>query len=248
MYTSLVTAADRYVALLAEIRAEFPGFRLVRKDRSPTQRLIHYGLMAITLGGMRAYLNGYQTTIGKTVYVTADWDERDPDERYMIMCHERVHLRQFRRYTLPGMALLYLLCPLPMGLAYGRAWMEMEAYAETIRATAAIRGTACVRDPAFRERIVAQFLGPSYGWMWPFRRQLEAWYERVLSEVDASCARPDPTADPMPEPIADEHQMGTRYADGQAHEPMVAGGEVAHRLKARPDQGRAVGAGGARME
>ena len=59
-----------------------------------------------------------QTTIGKTIYVTRDWDERHPDERYITMCHELIHLRQFERYTLIGMAILYLLLPLPMGLAW----------------------------------------------------------------------------------------------------------------------------------
>lgn len=176
----------RYEALLDEIRAEFPRFRLVRKDRSRFQRLLHGGLLAVTAGRMRAYLDGYQTTIGQTIYVTADWDERDADERYMVLCHERVHLRQFRRYTLVGMAILYLMVPLPLGCAYFRARLEMEAYQETIRTAVMIHGPAHVRERAFRDRIVTQFVGPSYGWMWPFRRRVEAWYERTLAAVAGS--------------------------------------------------------------
>jgi hypothetical protein len=78
------------------------------------------------------------------------------------------------------MAVLYLLVPLPAGLAWCRAWFEKQAYAETIRAAAEVHGVACVRDPAFRDRILRQFTGPSYGWMWPFRRGLERWYDSVV--------------------------------------------------------------------
>lgn len=176
---------DPYQALLDEIRAEFPRFRVVCKDESRLQRAIHYALLAVTLGGMRSYLGGYQTTIGATVYVTRDWERRDAIERYVTMRHERVHMRQFRRYGLVGMALLYVLLPLPMGLSWFRARFEMEAYEETMRAAASVYGRAHVCEPRFRNHIVRQFLGPSYGWMWPFRRAVEAWYDRMVAGLDA---------------------------------------------------------------
>ena len=69
-----------------------------------------------------------RTTIGRTLYVTADWDQRDPSERYCTLRHEAVHLQQFRRWTLPGMAIFYLLLPLPVGLAYFRARFETVSY------------------------------------------------------------------------------------------------------------------------
>lgn len=132
---------------------------------------------------MREYMTGYQTTIGRSVYVTPDWDERGELDRYITLRHEAVHLRQFRRWTLPGMAVAYLLLPLPMGLAWFRARLEQEAYAETIRATAEVWGVAQARDEGFRERIIRQFLGPSYGWMWPFRKSLERWYDGILATL-----------------------------------------------------------------
>jgi hypothetical protein len=181
---------SRYDELVRALEAEIPGFRIVRKDHSRLQRAIHWSLVVVTFGGMRAYLDGYQTTIGRTVYVTPDWDERDDLERYVTLRHEAVHLRQFRRWTLPGMALLYVLLPLPLGLAWFRARFEQEAYQETIRAAAEVWGPARPREPAFRQRIISQFVGPSYGWMWPFRGSLERWYDRVLTEVA-------PTDDPV---------------------------------------------------
>ena len=176
-------AVNRYDALVAELRREIPRLRIVRKDRSPLQRAIHHALRALTLGGMRAYLEGYQTTIGSTIYVTADWDARDPDERYVILRHEAVHLRQFRRYTRPGMALLYLLVPLPMGLAWCRARLEQEAYAESVRAAAEVWGPEYPRREAYRRRVIEQFTGPAYGWMWPFPGSLERWYDGVLATL-----------------------------------------------------------------
>ena len=171
---------ERYQALLDEIRREFPQFRIVRKRDSALQLAINACLIAVTLGALRSYLDGYQTTIGRTVYVTADWDSRPAAQRYLTMRHERVHLRQFERFGLVLMALLYVLLPLPLGLAWFRARFEWEAYVETIRAEVELHGRAAVDDARFRARIIDQFTGAAYGWMWPFRRAVESWYDDAL--------------------------------------------------------------------
>jgi hypothetical protein len=174
-----------YEKLVESLRAEFPGFRIVRKDRSRLHRAIHHALRVITFGQMTSYLGAFQTTIGSTVYVTADWDERDADQRYVTLRHEAVHLRQFRRFTLPGMAVLYLLLPLPMGLAWFRAYFEKAAYAESIRAAAEVWGPGYPRREEYRRYVIGQFLGATYGWMWPFRGALERWYDQVLASLPA---------------------------------------------------------------
>jgi hypothetical protein len=174
-------AMDRYERLVAALREELPGFRIVRKDQSRLHRAIHYTLIAVTFGRMRAYLDSYQTTIGKTVYVTSDWDDWDADRRYVTLRHEAVHLRQFRKLTLPVMAVLYIFIPLPMGLAYFRARFEKQAYAETIRAAADVYGPQLPRSADYRKYVIDQFVGPNYGWMWPFRRHLERWYDQILA-------------------------------------------------------------------
>jgi len=181
-----MNTGNRYDALVDTLRAEIPGFRIVRKDRSTLHRVIHYALLGITFGRMRSYLDSYQTTIGRTVYVTSDWDATDPDERYVTLRHEAIHLRQFRRFTLPGMAVLYVLLPLPIGLAWFRAQFEKAAYAESIRSAAEVWGPAHPRRPSYRKHIIDQFVGPSYGWMWPFRGHLERWYDRVLATVETA--------------------------------------------------------------
>lgn len=182
--------AARYLELVHDLELEFPRLRLVKKRDSRGQRAIHVGLMVLTFGGMRGYLDHYQTTIGSTIYVTSDWDQRDPDERYCTLRHEAVHLRQFRRYTLPGMALLYLLVPLPLGLAWFRARFERAAYEESIRAAAEVWGPDAPAAPGYRTHVIDQFVGPAYGWMWPFRATIERWYDRVLASLPDSIPTP----------------------------------------------------------
>jgi hypothetical protein len=85
---------------------------------------IDLALKLLTLGGQRAYLTHYHTVIGDTLYLPARWDETSAADKMITLRHERVHLRQRRRYGLPLMSLLYLLFPLPLFLAYGRARIE----------------------------------------------------------------------------------------------------------------------------
>ncbi len=176
--------SEAYDRLLVELTAEFPSFRLIPKSESGFQKLIHGALVVITLGQMRTYLSSYQTTLGQRIYVTPAWDKRSKADRYMVLCHERIHMRQFRQFTWPGMTLLYLLMPLPMGLAYFRARFEMEAYAESIRAAAEIYGKSYVEEASFREHILKQFSGASYGWMWPFPAYMARWYQRELDKLN----------------------------------------------------------------
>lgn len=187
----------RYQDLVRELAREFPGLRLVKKCDSRGQRAIDVALRILTFGQMRGYLDCYQTTIGRTIYLTADWDERDPRERYCTLRHEAVHLRQFRRYTLPGMAILYLLFPLPLGVSWFRARFEREAYEESIRAAAEVFGPDEPARAGYRARIIEQFTGPAYGWMWPFRRALERWYDGVLASLPSI-----PAGSPTPSPGA----------------------------------------------
>ena len=175
--------APRYEQLLEEIREEFPGFRVVQKSDAWSQRAIHRLLRVLTLGAQSAYLDSYQTTIRRTVYVTQGWDSLPDEQRYVTMRHEREHLRQFRRYTTPLMALLYLFGPLPVGLAWFRAHFEKQGYAESIRAAAEVWGRDYPRRADYRSRVIGQFTGASYGWMWPFRAGLERWYDQVLASL-----------------------------------------------------------------
>ena len=170
-------------AYLAELRKEFPRLRVVEKRASRFSRAIDGALRVVTLGRQSTYMTRYVTTIGSTIYVPASWGERSDDDRYVTLRHEAVHLRQFRRYGLVAMTFLYLVPIVPLGLALGRARLEWEAYAETLRAVAETHGPAAAADPALHDRIVRQFTTGAYGWMWPFPSAVRRWIAGTLSEI-----------------------------------------------------------------
>ncbi len=178
-------SSDRQVLenFFAEMRAEFPRFVVIDKTHSPLSKAIDVLLKVVTLGGQRTYLTQYYTVLGDRLYVPEGFDEVDPINAVITLRHERIHLRQRRRYTLAGMAFIYLLWPLPIGLAYGRARIEWEAYTETLRATLDLRGEEALRSDALRRRIVEQFTSPAYGWMWPFEKTVERWYDEAVEQV-----------------------------------------------------------------
>lgn len=177
-------AERRYEQLLAELVREFPGFGLGYKQHSRLQRVLGRLYWLMTLGRRNDYLDEVVTTLGQTVYVPADWAERPPLERWLVLRHERVHLLQFRRYGVVPLVFGYLFLPLPVGLAWVRMRLEREAYEETVRCSAAVYGIEWVQAPEFRAHLVSVFCGSGYGWMWPFRRAIERWLDGVVTGIE----------------------------------------------------------------
>ena len=106
---------EKLDALMVQLRREFPRFRIVAKEGDRLSRSIDVALKCVTLGGQSRYLSHYHTVIGDTLYVPPGWADMPAVDKIITLRHERVHLRQRRRYTLPGMALVYLWWPLPLG-------------------------------------------------------------------------------------------------------------------------------------
>jgi hypothetical protein len=173
----------RHERLLDAIRVEFPSFEIRPKRGFPLQRAIAVALAIVTLGGQRAYLSRYHTVLFGKLYVSDAWKEMDDDDRYILLRHERVHLRQRRRMGDLTMALVYIFPILPLFVAWGRARLEWEAYIETIRATAEVRGLDAAR--ALESEIVRRYVGPDYGWMWPFPRAVRRWFGDVIQSLEA---------------------------------------------------------------
>jgi hypothetical protein len=173
---------SRHESLLAEIYDEFPSFAIVKKRESGLQRAIDVALRIVTLGGQRSYMTRYHTVLFGKLYVPDAWDSMADDDRTILLRHERVHLRQRRRMGDLAMAIAYLLPP--MGLAWGRARIEWEAYVETLRATAELRGIDAAR--ALESEILRRYTGPDYGWMWPFPRTVKRWFDEAMREIEKS--------------------------------------------------------------
>lgn len=174
-----------YANILDELREEFPAFKLVWKEDSRLMKFIAGFLWLITFGRQSSFQTDYITTIGCAVYVPASWRKQSDISRIITLRHERVHMRQRRFFTMPIFTLLYLLVPLPGGLAYFRAMFEMEAYEETIRATIELypNGAQVVLKPEAKKQMVANFTGPGYFWMWPFRVRVERWYDETVARI-----------------------------------------------------------------
>jgi hypothetical protein len=176
--------------LIRDMAREFVGFRIVAKRESLLSKLIDVGLKLVTFGGQRDYLSRYHTVLGNTLYTPESWEGTPDLERLITLRHERVHLRQRRRLTFPVMAFLYMIPLFPVGLAYGRARLEWEAYEETLAATAELKGLEALREPSLREHIVRRFTGADYGWMWPFRSVIERWYDEAIERIEATLTQP----------------------------------------------------------
>jgi hypothetical protein len=170
-----------YDDYLRALRAKVPHVRLVPKAEDPFSKAIDRALRVITFGGQSAYMTRYTTVIGRTIYLPSRWKDMSELDRVIVLRHEAVHLAQFARYGLVGTSLLYLLPIFPMGLAVGRAFIEWEAYRETLRATAELKGIEAAADPALERYIVTQFTSAAYGFMWPFPGHVTRW---IRSEVE----------------------------------------------------------------
>jgi hypothetical protein len=170
---------------LAEIRAEFPTFEILPKRSSRLQRAIHNALVVITLGGMRTYMTRYHTVLFGKLWVPDSWEQMSDVDRYVLLRHERVHLRQRARMGDVVMGFVYLVPFFPLGLAYGRARIEWEAYTETILATYETAGLEAAK--ALKKHITDRFIAPDYGWMWPFRGTVEKWFDDVIAEIETNC-------------------------------------------------------------
>lgn len=181
-----------YQSYCDELAREHGRLVVIKKGDSGLCKLIDKVLRVLTFGKQNRFLTSYTTTLGRRIYVPDDWERYHPIDRYLILRHEAVHVRQFRRFTWPGMVLIYLLLPVPMGLAAGRALIEWEAYKETLVATWQVKGEMAARDPSLANHIVARFTGADYGWMWVFGGQVRRAIAKTLRALEAS---PPPAVD-----------------------------------------------------
>lgn len=177
------SVGERLAQFVDELGRRDPPVRIVRKSDVWHQKAIGGALRVLTLGGQSKYMTEYVTTLGHTIYVPDDFESLPALSRLKTLRHESVHVAQFERLGWPLMTLLYVLVPLPIGLAYYRAQLELAGYAESLRTIAEFNGIAAAR--AAKPRIVAHFTGPDYAWMWPFPSTVDRWLEDVLAAIEA---------------------------------------------------------------
>ncbi len=150
------------------------GVRLAPKAGS---RLMRASALALRALGNRAFMQRYWTTIGRTIYYPEC--VTDPLAYPVVLEHELVHVRQWRRFGVL-MWLSYLLLPLPIGLCWFRFRWEREAYLVEL-AHADDRGAEITR--------IVDALWFGYGFPWP-RRWMRRWFERASAGASGQAAPP----------------------------------------------------------
>jgi hypothetical protein len=169
---------SRYDKVLSEVVEEFPSFKVHHKDGSLLMRCL--AKLLFFNGG---FMGEFITTIGNSMWIPRGWEEQDDTAKAVVLRHERVHLRQQLRLGMTRYVLMYLFCPLPVLLSWGRMRLEREAFEETMRARAEYWGLEHLEEQDVRERFIRHFTTSEYGWMWPFRKSVDAWYSRVLDDI-----------------------------------------------------------------
>ena len=174
---------EDYETLLVEIKKEFPDFEMIKKTDSKLMKLIDVCLKVITFGQMKTFMTSFITTLGAKIYVIEKWESTRLVDKVEILRHERVHMRQAKKYGRFLFSFLYLLFPLPIGLAYFRKKFEQEAYEESIRTIYQYHGEKAASSSLIKEFIISQFTSANYFWMWPFRGSLEKWYDAAVEKT-----------------------------------------------------------------
>lgn len=148
----------------ARIRLSFSGKAIVTtKDAywRPFWRLIDILLRIVSIGRIDNFMR-CTTTVGRVIAFPENTNLDDVSlQEVVTLEHETVHLNQFARYGVLLTSLLYLLFPLPIGLAYFRYKFERDAY---LAGHLYARSLGWERDI---ESYVTLLSGPAYLWAWP---------------------------------------------------------------------------------
>jgi hypothetical protein len=178
-----LTPEITYLRVVEETSAEFPRFKIVPKSDSGFMGLLNVLLLVITCGAQKDFMTSFTTTIGSRMWVPSKWGSRSPLAKAAVLRHERVHLRQQKRYGMLRYALMYLFWPVPLFWATGRTKLEMEAYAESLAAYSEYFGDGYINNGKLREAMVDHFTSGEYGWMCINRGKVERWYDAVVGRL-----------------------------------------------------------------
>lgn len=171
-----------YRTICDEIKKEFPDFEIIKKNDSNLMKAISKLLLIISFGKMDRFMTGFITVIGNKVYVPDSWDDRSEIVKCVTLRHERIHMRQSKRYGRLLFSLLYLLLPLPVVFAWFRKKFEQEAYEESFKALYEYIGEEAFTE-AYKNHIIDHFITSSYFWMWPFKESIKSWIDNSISYI-----------------------------------------------------------------
>lgn len=178
----------RLCSLCSDLKREFPNLKMGHKRDIWWHWVAHVLVCIFTLGLNRVYISNFTTT-GKNRVDWSDghWDRLrngipgDHDRVWACLMHEREHLRQFAKYGVVLMTLMWAIPPI--FLCYGRAIkIEKPGYIESLRATFQI-DPKWAAHPDYRKWWISAFTGPNYGGQWVIRSQVESWFDTELKRL-----------------------------------------------------------------
>ena len=163
---------EKFDKLVSDMKKEFPMFCLYEKDTSKLSKFIFYaGLVFLWCP---RWMTDFTHTGGPWIWMPKKFI--GTEQGYRILRHERVHMRDSKRWPIL-FQLSYIL--LPVGPA-GRAYWEFRAYKESMRAEYEAWGQI---PDASLDWYCDQFTGSNYLWMWPFKKDIRARFERARQDI-----------------------------------------------------------------
>lgn len=180
-----MSPSERYNILLKDLIDE--GVTIEPKSSKWYWKAIAAILLVISFGQIK-FMNSSTTTIGNLIGTPSSWESYPDGARYETLLHEAVHIRQYRRFGFGNawvgiipVGFAYLFLPFPVGIAYCRAKLEQEGYEESIRAIIQLAGlTEALKA---RNHFVSQFSSANYLWMWPFKSNVEKWFDAAVRRI-----------------------------------------------------------------
>lgn len=177
--------SDTLDKLIAEINREFKSFKIRPKQTSRFMRVINLFLRVITFGKFDSFMK-FTTTVGYTVYTPTNWDEKSEKKKIELLRHERIHLRQRRKWSIILFSLLYLMFPFPVLFAWFRFSFEKEAYEESMRTIFEQDGNSSrLRKASYKEAMTSKLVGPPYFWAWYRKRSVELWFDNFVASLES---------------------------------------------------------------
>lgn len=180
-----MTPSERYNILLKDLLDE--GITIEPKASKWYWKAIASILLVISFGQIK-FMESSTTTIGNVIGTPSSWESFPDASKYETLLHETRHIRQYKKFGLGNawvgiipVGFAYLFLPFPVGIAYCRAKLEQEGYEESIRAIIQLSGlTAALESKTF---FVSQFTSANYLWMWPFKSNVEKWFDAAVRRI-----------------------------------------------------------------
>ena len=162
----------KYTTLVREMKEEFKNFEVIEKDTSKLMKFLYS--IALMKFWNPDFMTRYTTTLFGKVYMP--YGLIDTTTGYSVLRHERVHLRDAKRFPVLFEISYLLLFPAILTM---RAFWEYRAYCESLAVYAELQGS--VREYQI-DITIDQFTGKYYLWMFPFRKLLKRKFLRFLDE------------------------------------------------------------------